>query len=68
MESLLRQLDDSGIEYISDESLAAHTTFKIGGPARLMILPRSVEQIRRVVQLSRTHRLPLFVLGSGSNV
>lgn len=68
MELLLRQLDDSGIEYIHDESLASHTTFKIGGPARLMVLPRSVEQIRRVVQLAKTHRMPFFVLGNGSNV
>lgn len=68
MDSLFEQLEDSGIPFIRDELLAPHTSFKIGGPARVMVLPRTVEEIRRVVQLAQTHNWPFFVLGNGSNV
>lgn len=68
MEVLIQQLQASDIQYIENEALSAHTSFKIGGPARLMVLPSSVEEIRRVVQLVRTHNQPFFVLGNGSNV
>ncbi|NMB04001.1 MAG: UDP-N-acetylmuramate dehydrogenase [Tissierellia bacterium] len=68
MESLINQLDDSGIPYLENELLSGHTSFKIGGPARLMVLPRTVEEIRRVVQLSKTYGWPFFILGNGSNI
>lgn len=68
MQDLIRQLEDSGIRYSETEKLSEHTSFKIGGPARLMTFPESVEEIRRVVQLVKTHGFPFFVLGNGSNI
>ena len=39
MEQLKQLLTAAGIAYKENEPLAAHCTFKIGGPARLFVQP-----------------------------
>lgn len=53
---------------LCNEPLAAHTTFKIGGPAEIFITPRSVAAIASAVALVRGSGVALNVLGLGSNV
>ena len=48
--------------------LAKHTTFKIGGPAECMITAESESDIREVIQFAKTHRVPIHILGNGSNL
>jgi UDP-N-acetylmuramate dehydrogenase len=48
--------------------LAPLTTFKIGGPARYFVEAKSVDEVKEAVALSRDRKLPLFVLGGGSNL
>ncbi len=45
-----------------------HTSFKIGGPADLLITPRTVEQVVAVQRLLRQRDIPLTWLGNGSNL
>jgi len=52
----------------ADEPLAAHTTFRVGGPADAMVFPRSVADVKAVRGLARSEGLPLFVLGKGANL
>jgi UDP-N-acetylmuramate dehydrogenase len=47
--------------------LREYTSFKIGGPADVVVEPADIEDVCRVVQQARTHRIPLFVLG-GTNL
>ena len=49
-------------------SLKDHTTFKIGGPAKYFFVARSKEDVVRAVTAAKKLRLPLFILGEGSNV
>ncbi|MFN8644563.1 MAG: UDP-N-acetylmuramate dehydrogenase [Candidatus Binatia bacterium] len=51
-----------------DAPLAPLTTFKVGGPADWLVEPDSGEALVRVVQLAHVHRIPLTMLGGGSNV
>ncbi len=51
-----------------DEPLAKHTTFCIGGPADLVGLPASVDDVRFIMDWCLTEEVPLFLLGGGSNV
>lgn len=44
------------------------TTMKLGGPARFMVEVRTPEEISEVYKNAKTQSLPVFVLGSGSNV
>lgn len=50
------------------EPLARHCTWKIGGPADLLVAPEGIEQIQRVVSFTYSHGIPLVVIGQGSNL
>lgn len=51
-----------------EESMAKHTTFQIGGPAQFFVTPNTTEEIGQVLQLCKAQRVPVFVLGRGSNL
>src|SRR3954470_688296 len=48
--------------------LAPLTTFKVGGPARYFLEANSEEEVIEGVRYARDRKLPLFVLGGGSNL
>lgn len=48
--------------------MAAHTTFRIGGPADAMVFPASAADVQAVRALARQEGLPLFILGKGANL
>ena len=60
----------SGLEKIveTDYSLAKHTWFGIGGPADYFIKPESVEELKKVVERCNENKIPIYVLGFGSNL
>ncbi len=45
-----------------------HTTFKIGGPADCLLLPKSMEETQRILSLVQEYELPLTIIGNGSNM
>lgn len=49
-------------------SLAGHTTFRIGGPARHFVVAGSVEELLAAVEYARAKSWPFFLLGGGSNL
>ena len=51
-----------------DEMMKNHTTFHIGGPADLMLLPETEEEIIEIVKLCKQLSKDFFVLGGGSNL
>ena len=50
------------------ESLARHTTARIGGPAELLIETRTVDELVAVAQRADDLHLPYTVLGGGANI
>ncbi len=57
-----------GLELRREEPMSRHTTFRVGGPARLMALPKTEEDAVAAVRMARELELePLFV-GNGSNL
>lgn len=50
------------------EPLAAHTSFRIGGPCDYWVEPRSLEDLRFAVQAARQAACPVFFIGAGSNL
>lgn len=50
------------------EPIAKHTTLRVGGPAQFWIEPETEEGFARLVKHSRTHEIPFFVMGRGSNL
>ncbi len=51
-----------------DEPLARHTTFRIGGPAKVHFTPEDPESAAAAVAWAKQKGLPWLVLGLGSNV
>ena len=48
--------------------LAPLTTFKVGGPARYFIDARSEHEVSEAVAFAFARKMPLLVLGGGSNL
>lgn len=49
-----------------NEPMKNHTSFKIGGPADILIMPNSIDDIKKVLSFSKD--IPLYVIGNGSNL
>jgi UDP-N-acetylmuramate dehydrogenase len=56
------------MQFLEQVPLAPYTTFQIGGPARWFAEAVSESDIAAGVAFARERRLPLFVLGGGSNL
>ena len=52
----------------TDVPLKSYSTFKIGGQARYFAEPTTREELFQVLDFQRTERLPLLVIGRGSNL
>ncbi len=48
--------------------LAEHNSWQIGGPADLLLEPDSTEQVATVVRFARAQKIPLVVIGQGTNL
>ncbi|MCF6095990.1 UDP-N-acetylmuramate dehydrogenase [Thermovorax subterraneus] len=51
-----------------DEPMKYHTSFRIGGPADVMVLPQNVDEIKKVVNYCGPRNIPIFVMGNGTNL
>ena len=51
-----------------EEPMSRHTTFRIGGPAEVFLMPESYGQIQKILKLCQKEKIPFFILGNGSNL
>jgi UDP-N-acetylmuramate dehydrogenase len=51
-----------------DEPMSNHTSFKVGGPADILVTPDNKEELQKIVKLCRSEKIPLFILGNGTNL
>lgn len=51
-----------------NEPMQNHTTFKIGGPADMLICPHDTEEIKIILHYCSSRQIPYFILGMGSNL
>ncbi len=68
MNLLIDYLKNRKIEFTENEPMANRTTFKIGGAARLTVLPKSEEEISLTVKKCRELGVRYVVVGNGSNL
>ena len=57
-----------GLELREEEPMRGHTTFRVGGPARLMALPGSRKEAAAAVRAAAEKGIAPFFLGNGSNL
>lgn len=69
MEAFKAELEQAGVgDVLYNEPLSNYTTWKIGGPADILILPRGKDELVAAVRLLHKHRVPWTNLGRGSNM
>jgi len=51
-----------------NEPMSAHTSFKIGGPADILVEPYDKEELKAVLKLCGELQCPVFVFGNGTNL
>ncbi len=55
-------------QILFDEPLSKHTTFEIGGPADLFIMPKTTIELVDIIKLCKKLDYPYFVMGGGSDL
>jgi len=67
VQSLFNALPLSG-DLLFDEPLSKHCTFRIGGNAEVLFVPRSEKALIEAVKTAISNGIPYRILGNGSNV
>ncbi len=50
------------------ERLCNHVSFRVGGPADLLFFPADGDDLGEALRLAAGHRVPVFVMGNGTNL
>ena len=56
------------IKVSSQETMASHTSFRIGGSVALMAFPKTPEQLATLLKLAAACSVPIRILGAGTNI
>ena len=74
MEKIFEQLHSAlsaacpELELRMDEPMSRHTSFRVGGPAALIALPKTVEEAQACIKTAVSLGVEPFFLGNGSNL
>lgn len=68
MEKFFGFLNDNHIEYVCDEPMKNHTTFKVGGNAQVFVTVNSKEELSVLMKYISSENISYFILGKGSNL
>jgi len=65
---MTKSIEDYKEILLLEEPLARHTWLRLGGPAQYFLTPRTEEELLAIVQTCRQLKIPIHILGSGSNL
>ncbi len=68
MRRLAVGLRDAGLDVTENAPMGERTTYKTGGPARVLVTVRTAEELSVVARLRGTSDAPMLVMGRGSNM
>ncbi len=55
-------------DVLPQEPLKRHTTWRIGGPAEVMVIPKNRQDVETALRIAVRHRKKVTVMGNGSNL
>ncbi|MBI4925601.1 MAG: FAD-binding protein, partial [Bdellovibrio sp.] len=55
-------------ELLFEETLYKHTFYRVGGPARVLAIPKTLEDLKLISEGIEITKIPTTVLGFGSNI
>ena len=70
LELAIREIKEvmPGLSLLENEPMAAHCSFKIGGPARALASPQDSASLARICYILKKHELAPYMLGNGTNI
>ncbi len=68
MKELIKLAKELDCNYLVDEPMSEHTTFKIGGNATFMVFVNSQDDIAQFVKKCRQYGIRYIAVGNGSNL
>ncbi len=60
--------DVAGLRVTEHEILSVHSTFRVGGPTDVFLVPENEDALRIALERSADAAVPVFILGGGTNV
>ena len=67
-ETILRAAERHGCETVPNAPMSRYTTFRVGGPADLLIEPNGTEALKDLLQACKADGADPLVIGKGSNL
>lgn len=67
MNRVIRELDKIGCEYYRKYSMKRFTSLRVGGPADLIVYPRVLDELLKILNVLSSYDMKSIVLGGGSN-
>ena len=67
LQSLFSTYFDESQVYF-DVPMYKHTSFRIGGEAKVLYLPNSIEDIKKAIEISQKNSIPYYIIGNGTNL
>ena len=61
-------------EFLSDDKISTnepmnkHTSLRIGGMADIYVKPSTIQEIQKIIDVSKKYKIPLNIIGNGSNI
>ena len=55
-------------DIVINEPMKNHTSFKVGGPADILVCPKTFEEVVNVIKLCNDENIRFYILGKGSNL
>ncbi len=68
LDKLTELLISLGVKYAENEPMSRHTSFKVGGNARLIVFPSEVSQVQKIIEFCRENSIRYLPVGNGSNL
>ena len=69
MKNLIDLIEKNNLgRYKENVSLKTLTTYKVGGPAKLLYFPNSVESLKQVLKYLKENNIKHKIFGNGSNI
>src|SRR3989339_1068930 len=53
---------------LMNEPMKPHTSFRVGGPADLLAMPQTTEELKGLLGYASKQNIPVTLLGGGTNV
>lgn len=51
-----------------NEPMSRHTTFRVGGDARVLLSPSTIDELTAIIELLKRDQIKYIVIGNGSNI